>query len=153
MKALENKIPPPIITAVFAAAIWGISFVGPSVKLNATTQTIGIAGLLLVGALFAIAGVLNFRRATTTINPLKPETASSLVTLGVYQISRNPMYVGMALFLSAWGVYLSSVWAFIGLFGFILYMNKFQIAPEERALLRLFGAEFEAYQAKVRRWL
>lgn len=153
MKALENKIPPPVIGAVFAAAMWGFSFIGPAIKLNETAHAIAIIVLLFSGALFAITGILTFKRAATTLNPLKPETASSLVSSGVYQISRNPMYVGLALFLTAWGVYLSSAWAFIGLLGFVLYMNRFQITPEERALLEIFGSEFQSYQSRVRRWL
>jgi len=153
MQSLENKIPPPIITAVFAAAMWGLSLTGSAIELNLTASAISMAVLLVSGALFALTGMLTFKRAETTVNPLKPETASSLVSSGVYRISRNPMYVGMALFLTAWGVYLSTASAFIGVPGFILYMNRYQIAPEEQALTELFGSEFESYQSKVRRWL
>ena len=153
MHSLENKIPPPIIAAVFVAAMWGLSLTGSAIELNLTASAVSMVVLLVSGALFAITGVLTFKRAETTVNPLKPETASSLVSSGVYRISRNPMYVGMALFLAAWGVYLSSALAIIGVPGFILYMNRYQIAPEERALTEIFGFEFEIYQSKVRRWL
>lgn len=63
------------------------------------------------------------------------------------------MYVGFAMFLTAWAFYLASPLLLLGVLGFILYMNRFQITPEERALTTLFGADFLAYQAKVRRWL
>lgn len=153
MKALENKIPPPIVAVLFAVAMWGISGFGLLFELNVLVRGIAIAVLLLAGAFFSLSGMLNFKKAETTVNPLKPETASSLVVSGIYQVTRNPMYVGMVLFLLAWGIHLSSVWAFFGVPGFVLYMNRFQIAPEERALAEIFGAEFENYQSKVRRWL
>ena len=111
------------------------------------------AAMSLVGAFFCLAGVVSFRRAKTTVNPLKPEQASSLVTSGIYRWSRNPMYVGFALFLVAWAAWLASPWTLLGVAGFVLYMNRFQIGPEERALASLFGIDFNHYCASVRRWL
>jgi protein-S-isoprenylcysteine O-methyltransferase Ste14 len=108
---------------------------------------------LLVGIGFSVGGVLAFRRARTTLNPTKPEQASSLVRSGVYRVTRNPMYVGLLCVLVAWAVFLSSAWALLGPLIFVLYIGRFQIAPEERALAKLFGSEFADYQAKVRRWL
>ena len=87
------------------------------------------------------------------VNPNKPEQASKLVTSGIYRISRNPMYLGFAFILAGWGVWLSSVWAMLGVIGFIGYLTLFQIMPEERALTKLFGDEFTIYKARVRRWL
>jgi protein-S-isoprenylcysteine O-methyltransferase Ste14 len=84
---------------------------------------------------------------------LKPEATSSLVTSGVYRFTRNPMYVGLALVLLAWAVFLSSAWTMLGPLTFILYMTRFQIMPEEKVLSGMFGAAYSAYQAKVRRWL
>lgn len=72
---------------------------------------------------------------------------------GIYRYSRNPMYVGLAAMLSAWAIYLRSPVALSGVAVFILYMNRFQITPEERALESLFAEEFVAYRARVRRWL
>jgi protein-S-isoprenylcysteine O-methyltransferase Ste14 len=63
------------------------------------------------------------------------------------------MYVGLLFVLAGWGVYLASAWSLIGPVAFVLYMNRFQIAPEERALSALFGAEYADYASKVRRWL
>ncbi|MEO8280563.1 MAG: isoprenylcysteine carboxylmethyltransferase family protein, partial [Ideonella sp.] len=109
--------------------------------------------ILVAGIGISVAGLLAFRRAKTTVNPTKPERASALVTTGIYRVTRNPMYLGLALVLIAWAVFLSSAWALLGVVGFALYMGRFQIAPEERALSRLFGSEFESYKASVRRWL
>ena len=96
---------------------------------------------------------VSLRRARTTVNPLRPERASALVTTGVYRITRNPMYVGMALMLLAWAVLLASPAALAGPVTFIAYMNRFQIGPEEDALDTLFGPDYAAYRSRVRRWL
>ncbi len=153
MQALENKVPPPIVAVICAAAMWGLSFIGSAIEINVVVRVVVIILLLASGVFFGVSSTRTFNKAATTINPSKPETASSLVSSGIYQISRNPMYVGLALYLAAWAVYLSSVWPFIGVVGFILYTNRFQIVPEERALLGIFGSEFESYKSKVRRWL
>ena len=63
------------------------------------------------------------------------------------------MYVGLSCVLVAWAVFLSSAWALLGPVAFVLYIGRFQIGPEERALAKLFGSEYVDYQAKVRRWL
>jgi protein-S-isoprenylcysteine O-methyltransferase Ste14 len=153
MKVLENKIPPPLVTFIFAFLMWGIAQVVPGLEISAPIRTILAVLILLLGLSIIIAGVVTFNRAKTTINPLKPETASSFVTTGIYQLSRNPMYLGLALLLVAWAVYLASPAAVLGVVGFILYINQFQIAPEERAIAALFGNEFVNYQSQVRRWL
>jgi len=107
----------------------------------------------VAGAAFDLSGLLAFRASRTTINPLQPQRASALVVGGVYRFTRNPMYVGMALFLLAWAVYLSAVLPFLGPLLFALYITRFQIQPEERVLKALFGAGYLAYAARVRRWL
>ncbi|MBL4864943.1 MAG: isoprenylcysteine carboxylmethyltransferase family protein [Pseudomonadales bacterium] len=153
MQAFENKIPPPIVAALFAAAMWGLSLTVATFDMNLVARGIAIAVAMGTGAFFCLAGVLSFKKAATTVNPLKPETAPSLVSTGIYKITRNPMYLGFTLFLIAWAIYLSSLWVFLGVVGFILYINRFQIVPEERALVEIFGSEFTRYQSQVRRWL
>ena len=97
--------------------------------------------------------MLGFRRAKTTVNPLKPDAASALVVRGVYRWTRNPMYLAMLLLLIAW-VCIVSNWAALAMLPlFVAYLNRFQIGPEERALQARFGAEFESYRRQVRRWL
>jgi protein-S-isoprenylcysteine O-methyltransferase Ste14 len=153
MRALELKIPPPLVALLIAAAMWGISFAGTLVDLPADIRLVAGIAIMMAGVATAISGVAAFRRAKTTVNPLKPETSSSLVTFGVYRFTRNPMYVGLALVLLAWAVFLSSPWGLLGPLAFVLYMNRFQIMPEEKILLGMFGAAYTAYQTKVRRWL
>jgi protein-S-isoprenylcysteine O-methyltransferase Ste14 len=97
--------------------------------------------------------VISFRLANTTVNPLTPGIASSLVTSGIYQFTRNPMYVGFAAFLLAWASFLATVWG-VSLIGvYIAYIQHFQVIPEERALKKLFKDEFIHYEDHVRPWL
>ena len=109
--------------------------------------------LMTLALLVAIAGALQFRRARTTVNPMKPDTASSLVTGGIYRFTRNPMYLGDALILLAWAVFLSNPITLAGVPLFVAWMNVLQIAPEERALKARFGEAFDLYCSRVRRWI
>ena len=153
LQSLEAKIPPPLVAALAAAAMWGISLVLPSFDLPTAVRRYVAIALALVGVGFSAAGVISFRRAKTTINPMQPETASTLVASGVYKVTRNPMYVGLLVALVAWGVFLSSAWALLCTVFFYVYISRLQIVPEERALDALFGTEYAAYKSKVRRWL
>ena len=154
MRFLENRIPPPIVTLLFAIDIWVMSIIIPAAALLTGPYSLLVAyGLLALGFGMAVAGVIGFRVAATTVNPLKPETATSLVTCGVFQYSRNPMYVGLTCLLLALTVYLAAGWGLLAVSLFIAYIYRFQIVPEERAMHKLFGAEYKAYQSSVRRWL
>jgi protein-S-isoprenylcysteine O-methyltransferase Ste14 len=153
MPALELKIPPPVVALLVAFAMWGISRgtdVSPAPDIIRLPLAIALA---VVGAAFDFLGLMAFRRARTTVNPMKPQSTSSMVCSGVYGVTRNPMYVGLFLLLCGWAVFLWSWLALVGPFAFAAYIGRFQITPEEKALSALFGAEYLAYKAKVRRWL
>ncbi|MEK7819801.1 MAG: isoprenylcysteine carboxylmethyltransferase family protein [Pseudomonadota bacterium] len=108
----------------------------------------------ICGAITCGTGVISFRRVGTTMNPTKPDQASVLITAGIYGISRNPMYLGFLALLIGWSLYLANAVALILVpIGFVAYMNRFQIAAEERALKALFGDEYVSYARRVRRWL
>lgn len=109
--------------------------------------------LIVIGLFFGLSGVGLFRRFKTTVNPVSPEQATTLVTSGIYRYSRNPMYLGLLFCLLAWICYLGSLVALIVAPLFVIYMNLFQIIPEEQVLTRLFGEQYTAYCASVRRWL
>jgi len=151
--SLQAKVPPPAVAAASALIIWAISRLAPLVAMPSGVRLAVSLAFVMLGVGLSVAGVLSFRRAQTTLNPTKPQEASSLVTTGIYRVTRNPMYLGLSLVLLAWTVFLSSAWALLGPLIFVLYIGRFQIAPEERALAKLFGSEFADYQAKVRRWL
>ena len=153
MNLLDLKVPPPIVAAICAAAAWGLSLFTPLLQVPAVARIAVALVLALVGVGFMIAGLVSFRRAKTTVNPMKPESSTSLVSLGIYSITRNPMYVGLLFVLAALATYLSAPWSFLGPLLFFLYIGRYQVAPEERVLSKLFGAEYSNYQARVRRWL
>ncbi len=138
---------------IVAGGMWTVAHLPPILHLPNLVRLLVAVILSAVGIAVAIAGVMSFRRAQTTVNPLKPETSAALVSIGVYSITRNPMYLGMALVLVAGAVYLSSIWSLLGPVLFALYITRFQIVPEERVLDGLFGAPFAVYKKKVRRWL
>ncbi len=131
------------------AAAWLL----PALTFDLPFATLAAVVVASAGVAIALAGVLQFRRARTTVNPLQPSAASALVIRGVYKRTRNPMYLGMALVLLGWAVYLSSLAAAAVLPIFVAYMNRFQIGPEERALQARFGEDFARYRKAVRRWL
>lgn len=153
MRALELKVPPPLAALMVGVAMWGIAQVAPALIFDDYLRWGLAAVLVAIGVSFAAAGFIAFRRAKTTINPMQPEKATSLVSTGVYRITRNPMYVGLLFLLTAWAVILSSPWSLLGLVVFYLWISRFQIVPEERSLITLFGEEYVRYTAKVRRWL
>lgn len=153
MTALELRVPPVAVLLVAGLLMGLIAWCTPALLWGYAIRTgIGLA-VGSIGILIALAGVLSFRRARTTVNPLRPEAASSLVASGIYRYTRNPMYLGMLLVLIGWAVFLARPWALAVLPAFVVYMNRFQIGPEERALRGIFGAEFDAYRSRVGRWL
>jgi protein-S-isoprenylcysteine O-methyltransferase Ste14 len=150
---LELKVPPPILALLLGVAMWGASSLEPQVAISACIRWTAALVLALVGAAFDVLGLLAFRKSRTTIDPLKPHRASTFVTSGVYQVTRNPMYVGLVFFLAGWAVYLGALWPFLGPVLFVPYVNRFQIEPEERILAKLFGEDYARYTARVPRWL
>jgi len=153
MQPLELKIPPPVVALVIAAGMWGFSLLTARVQVPSSIRLGASLLVALTGVGIAISGVVAFRRARTTVNPLKPEATSCLVASGIYRFTRNPMYLGLCLVLVAWALFLSSPWMLVGPLAFVLYITRFQIVPEERTLSTLFGDAFADYRAKVRRWI
>jgi len=150
---LENRIPPPIVAVCAAALMLGMAWVAPALAFELPWRVPVAVIVAVAGGSLDLVALAHFLRARTTINPLKPGNASALVVRGIYRVTRNPMYLGLAALLLAWAIYLSSLAALGVLPLFVAYMNRFQIAPEERALQARFGAEFDAYRTRVRRWI
>jgi len=150
---LDNKVPPPVVATLIAVLMWGLSAYEPALHLSAKMTETLVLLLVIVGVSFDVCGLLAFRQSKTTINPMSPDRTTALVTGGIYRLSRNPMYVGLVLFLTAWAIQLSMLWPFIGPVLFVIYINRFQIAPEERVMEAKFADEYSVYMNKVRRWL
>ncbi|MCU0761252.1 MAG: isoprenylcysteine carboxylmethyltransferase family protein [Steroidobacteraceae bacterium] len=162
MAGLELKVPPPLVGLACALVMKGIALGGTEALAPGPADALSVGwpllrvvavALVLAGLAIDVVGVLSFRRARTTINPLKPANSSALVTSGIYGLTRNPMYLGMATLLLGWAAWLGTPWALAGVALFVAWITRFQIVPEERVLARLFGADFEAYRARVRRWI
>ena len=111
------------------------------------------AVVLAAGLGIGLRGVLVFRRHATTINPMTPEAASTVVSADIFGVTRNPMYLGLAVVLVAWTVYLGSLAAGLAVPVFMAYMTAYQIVPEERILASKFGAPYDEYRNRVRRWI
>ncbi len=153
MQALELRVPPPVVALAVAAAMWGAALVTARIEMSVLLRVSATLAFAIAGIGIAVSGVIAFRRAHTTLSPVKPEAASFLVTSGVYRFTRNPMYLGLCLVLLAWATLLSSAVALLGPLVFMLYIGRFQIVPEETALSERFGEAFSNYKRKVRRWI
>ena len=153
MTTLELKIPPPAVALVIALFMWLTAFLFGAIPIALEHRLIAALALLVIGQSISIAGMLAFRRAKTTLNPFKPGASSALVTVGIYRFTRNPMYLGLLLSLLGWIAFLASPPALVFLILYVVYINRFQIDPEERVLTSLFGADYSAYKTRVRRWV
>ena len=141
--------------ALCGAVAWGIAQAWPAgaLALPWSLRLTVVAMLAVSGLLFNLLPKLAFGRAGTTVNPLRPASSSVLVTNGLHRVSRNPMYVGHGLLLAAWACWLQHPAALVGVLLYAAYVTRYQIVPEERALSTAFGAVYDAYRARVRRWL
>ena len=153
LKRLEHQIPPVVVMLLCMAAMAGIARLAPTLSRPFSGRLFAAAGLAALGAALGAAGVLAFRAQRTTVNPHRPAAISAMVVGGIYRRTRNPMYLGLLLMLLGWAAYLAHPLACAVPPVFVLYMNRFQILPEERALQAKFGPAFDAYAQAVRRWI
>jgi protein-S-isoprenylcysteine O-methyltransferase Ste14 len=151
MRWLETKIPPPVVLVLCGLAAWVVARNLPALEFPLR---------IFVAAAFVVAGLainvlpkLAFQRAGTTLNPLRPEATTSLVTTGIYRHTRNPMYLGHALILVGWALYLHNLAALATVPAFMLYITRFQIRPEEQHLSARFPHEYAAFRQRTPRWL
>jgi protein-S-isoprenylcysteine O-methyltransferase Ste14 len=148
---MNNKIPPPIITFVCGLAIYfSKSFFNQFYNFN---NNIISLFLLILGLAIFLSALKSFRKQKTTVNPLKPKQASSLVTSGIFKFSRNPMYLGMLIVLLSISFKFNLIGGIITSLFFYVFITKFQIISEEIAMNELFGNQFIDYSKKTRRWI
>jgi protein-S-isoprenylcysteine O-methyltransferase Ste14 len=150
---LELRVPPPAAVLLAAALMWLADDLLPALEVDVPAPGLFTALFAALGILFGALAIIQFRRAGTTVNPMRPDESTALVTHGVYRFSRNPMYVADVLLLAAWAAWLANLAALVPIAFFIAYMNRFQIAPEERALQARHGDAYTEYRRLVRRWL
>lgn len=153
MSSLDLKVPPVALAIATGAGMALVAWTVPGASLTVPARLPIAVALALAGLAICGAGVVSFRRAGTTVNPMTPEASSALVETGIYAYTRNPMYLGFALLLAGWAVVLANGASLALLPLFVLYLDRFQIRPEERALAPRFGAAFTSYASRVGRWL
>ena len=150
---LELKVPPPVVALLLGFGAWWLAPLGPVIAWPEALRQ-GLAGaLLLAGVALDFSGLAAFVSRHTTVSPLSPRKSSALVTTGIYRFTRNPMYLGLAILLTAWAVWLAAMLPWLAPVLFVAYITRFQIRPEERVLTDLFGTPYADYSRRVRRWI
>jgi protein-S-isoprenylcysteine O-methyltransferase Ste14 len=157
---MENKqdnpgvyVPPPLFYfLIFIAAI----LIQKEIPLDGAlfqSQTIKILGIVffVIALFFLIRSLRQFIQSKNTLIPIKP--ASSLQTNGVYNISRNPMYVGLAIVYLGVTCFIGNWWNIILFPLLLLIVQEYIIKSEEKYLERKFSQQYKEYRKKVRRWL
>ena len=150
---MRAKVPPLIWLLLFGAAMWFVAKSPYAFPVRVSYALVLAIAFGLVGAWCGAAGIRSFNKASTTFHPHKLEEASTLVTTGIYQKTRNPMYLGLLLMLTGWGVWLGSLANIALLVLFVVVMTELQIKPEENVLRKLFGQDYEDYRQRDRRWI
>lgn len=152
MDQLNLKIPPVLVFGIFALLMWMLKLLLPVGSFDFYGRIFFCKLFVVLGIVLGVISLLQFYKFRTTIHPKELSKVSNLVTTGLYNFSRNPMYLGLLLFLLAWGLWLGNAFNILLAAGFVGYMNRFQISLEEKALLERFGKDYKNYCILVRRW-
>ncbi|MES0879572.1 methyltransferase family protein [Roseibium sp. SCP14] len=150
---MHLKVPPVAVFLIAALLLYAGAKLLPQLSLSFPGQSLIAALLVCAGILPGGQAVLAFIKNKTTVNPTAPDRATTLVTEGCYRFSRNPMYLGLLCLLLAMAAYFGTLTALIVVPAFIWFMTEFQIKPEEEALQNVFAQDYQAYLARVRRWI
>ena len=148
---IKTKFPPPLVALTFGFLINYTKNIFPEIEIK---NEIIFGSFIIISGLFIIlSAIILLKKYQTTISPLNPSNATKLITDGIYKFSRNPMYLGLLLVLVGISIILNLTGGFFFILLFILYINLFQIIPEENAMVDLFKDEFLEYKKNVRRWI
>ena len=148
---IKTKFPPPLVALTFGFLINYTKNIFPKIEIK--NKIIFGSSMIISGLIIILFAIILFKKYQTTITPLNPFNATKLMTDGIYKFSRNPMYLGLLLVLLGISIILNLTGGFFLIPLFILYLNLFQIIPEENAMVDLFKDEFLEYKKKVRRWI
>ena len=149
--SIKTKIPPPIVALAFGFLINYTKDEFP--KIHIGMEKILGSVLIISGLIVMASAIILFKKNKTTVTPLDPSRSTKLITRGIYKYSRNPMYLGLSFVLSGVSIIVNPIGGFIFIPLFIIYLNFFQIMPEENAMIDLFEKEFLEYKKSVRRWI
>ena len=151
MISIKTKIPPPLVALTFGFLInysKNIFF-----KIEIGWGSVVGAFMIIMGFIIILSAIIQFKKYKTTITPFNPSNAKKLIVHGIYKFSRNPMYLGLLLILFGISISQNLIGGLLIVPSFILYINHFQIIPEESAMLDLFKDDFLKYKENVRRWI
>ena len=148
---IKTKFPPPLVALTFGFLINYTKYIFPKIEIS--SDIIFGSFMIINGLIIILSAIILFKKYKTTITPLKPSKATKLIVNGVYKFSRNPMYLGLLLVLIGVSIMLNPIGGIFFIPLFILYLNYFQIIPEENAMIQLFKGEFLKYKRNVRRWI
>ncbi len=147
----RSKILPPTYFYLSLLAMIGLHFLFPILKIIPSPwNAIGVI-FLAAGVILSLLGDGIFHKVGTTIKPY--EESTTLVTKGVFRLSRNPMYLGFALLLAGAAFLMGSLTPFLVILLFIILIQSLFIAVEEKMLTAKFGQAYLDYKARVRRWI
>jgi len=149
---LELKVPPPIVLFILVCLMWLDNRLMGGGLAAGVWLYIGLA-LMVAGFALAFRGLRTLIGNRTTPSPRKIDRAKKLVTSGLYSFTRNPMYLGMVIFLVGVAALFGNFWLLIGPLAFAVYVTQFQILPEERMMQTKFGGVYADYRQRVRRWI
>ncbi len=150
---MRLKVPPIVVFMVSVLLMYLLARFMPFGDFDFFWRSYLMYALLGIALALGVVALVQFFRTKTTIDPTKPSKASKLVSDGIYRFSRNPMYLGLLIMLLVFGLWLGNAFNILVVAGFVAYMNKFQIIPEEDILTEMFGEQYLQFRTRVRRWL
>ena len=147
----DVRIPPPLLYAVPLVLLWLLDRVIP-LRMPGGGWRASVGWVLVgSGVALVVSGASTFRRHGTTVMP--HHAVSTFVTSGPYRFTRNPMYLGMSTAYIGAALVLGSWWPLLGLPVIVLLVDRFVIDREEAYLRTRFGADYDDFSARTRRWL
>ncbi|MBS9777871.1 MAG: isoprenylcysteine carboxylmethyltransferase family protein [Gammaproteobacteria bacterium] len=150
---MKLKVIPVAQVIISAITMFALAKTFPSKDLVIPEKNIISTVILFLGITITLLGVIEFRKKNTTLDPRHPEKTQQLVTTGIYRLSRNPMYLGFLITLISWFIALANIVSFMVIPFFVVFINRFQIKPEETLLLQKFSSVYSQYCKKSRRWI
>lgn len=150
---MKLLIPPPLQAVICAGAMWLLSMRLPDFSFSFALQQQLAIFICVIGIAIDLFSVGLFARKKTTVSPFSPKKTQELVTSGLYNYTRNPMYLGMSLILTGLAMWLGNFASFFMIPVFVWFITHLQIIPEEEILMEKFGQDYIDYASRVRRWV
>jgi len=144
------RVIPPLIYLVGIIVGLVLEYLWKSYKLSVVFRVSVSLMLLIVSVVLIGLTLKQFKSSKTPFDVRK--SASSLITDGPFQFSRNPGYIALTLLYMAFGILLSNMWVLVLVVPILLIVDIHIIRKEEANLLAVFGDHYIEYQSKVRRW-